>query len=87
MWSNKRLKVRFFRDTDAPPLMEWLNTLAPAEDVYSAAQLIHQRRMLPARRRPLWLTAVVDGAPVGLSIVGARGTDLELIRVALALEE
>ena len=29
----------------------------------------------------------VDGAPVGLSIVGARGTDLELIRVALALEE
>ena len=30
---------------------------------------------------------VVDGAPVGLSIVGARGTDLDLIRVALALEE
>ncbi|MGI4802733.1 MAG: amidase [Janthinobacterium lividum] len=29
----------------------------------------------------------VDGAPVGLSIVGARGTDLDLIRVALALEE
>lgn len=30
---------------------------------------------------------VVDGAPVGLSIVGARGADLDLIRVALALEE
>ncbi len=28
----------------------------------------------------------VDGAPVGLSIVGARGADLDLIRVALALE-
>lgn len=30
---------------------------------------------------------VVDGAPVGLSIVGARGADLDLIRVALALED
>ena len=29
--------------------------------------------------------ATVAGAPVGLSIIGARGTDLELIRVAVAL--
>jgi amidase len=28
----------------------------------------------------------VDGAPVGLSIIGARGTDLDLIRIAVALE-
>ncbi|KST59409.1 glutamyl-tRNA amidotransferase [Methylobacterium sp. GXS13] len=28
----------------------------------------------------------VDGAPVGLSIIGARGSDLNLIRTALALE-
>ena len=30
--------------------------------------------------------ATVDGAPVGLSIIGGRGTDLDLIRVAIALE-
>ena len=30
--------------------------------------------------------ATVEGAPVGLSIIGARGTDLELMRVAIALE-
>jgi amidase len=30
--------------------------------------------------------AVVDGAPVGLSIVGGRGTDMTLMRVALAME-
>lgn len=30
--------------------------------------------------------AHVDGAPVGLSILGARGTDLDLIRLAVALE-
>jgi amidase len=30
--------------------------------------------------------ATVDGAPVGLSIIGARGSDLELLRVALAFE-
>ena len=29
----------------------------------------------------------VEGAPVGLSIVGGRGTELDLMRVALALEE
>jgi amidase len=28
--------------------------------------------------------ATVDGAPVGLSIVGGRGTDMALLRVALA---
>jgi amidase len=30
--------------------------------------------------------ATVDGAPVGLSIIGARGSDLELLRVAVAFE-
>jgi amidase len=30
--------------------------------------------------------ATVDGAPVGLSIIGARGTDLDLLRVAVAFE-
>ncbi|MBE7199751.1 MAG: glutamyl-tRNA amidotransferase, partial [Parafilimonas terrae] len=30
--------------------------------------------------------AHVDGAPVGLSILGARGSDLDLIRLAVALE-
>lgn len=30
--------------------------------------------------------ATVDGAPVGLSIVGGRGADLDLIRIAVALE-
>jgi amidase len=30
--------------------------------------------------------ATVDGAPVGLSIIGAHGSDLGLLRVALALE-
>ena len=31
--------------------------------------------------------AMVDGAPVGLSVVGARGTDMSLLRVALAMED
>ena len=30
--------------------------------------------------------ALVDGAPVGLSILGARGADLDLLRTAVALE-
>ena len=30
--------------------------------------------------------ATVDGAPVGLSVIGARGADLGLMRVALAME-
>ncbi len=30
---------------------------------------------------------VVNGAPIGLSIVGGRGADLDLMRVALALED
>jgi amidase len=30
--------------------------------------------------------ATVDCAPVGLSIIGGRGTDLDLMRVAVALE-
>ena len=61
-----RLTVRAFRDSDAPRLAEWLDGLAPAEDVYTPALLVHQRRMLPARRRPLWLVAVLDGEPVGI---------------------
>ena len=60
------MRVRPFRDADAPALAEWLDALAPAEDVYTAAVLVHQRRMAPARGRPLWLVAVQDGAPVGL---------------------
>lgn len=61
-----RLTVRPFQDADAPQLAEWLDPLAPAEDVYTAALLVHQRRMLPGRRRPLWLVAVLDGERVGL---------------------
>jgi GNAT superfamily N-acetyltransferase len=60
------VQVRPFRDADAPALAEWLDALAPAEDVYTAALLVHQRRMLPARRRPVWLVALRDGEPVGL---------------------
>jgi GNAT superfamily N-acetyltransferase len=71
------VKVRRFRNTDAPQLVEWLAQLAPAEDVYTAAQLVHWRRMLPVRSRPLWLVATIDGAPVGLGreepqILGSR---------------
>jgi len=60
------LTIRAFRDADAPRLAEWLDTLAPAEDVCTAAGLVHQRHMLPARRQPLWRVAVLDGEPVGL---------------------
>ncbi len=72
-----RLTVRPFQDADALQLTEWLDSLAPAEDVYTAASLVHQRRMLPVRRRPLWLVAVLDGERVGLGreepqIFGAR---------------
>ncbi len=60
------------------------------------------RELMPLRERISCLTshggltgvpqvnipgAIVDGAPVGLSIVGGRDTDLDLMRVALALEE
>ena len=31
--------------------------------------------------------ATADGAPVGVSIIGARGSDLDLLRVAVAFEE
>jgi amidase len=31
--------------------------------------------------------ATAGGAPVGLSIIGARGSDLDLLRVAVAFEE
>jgi GNAT superfamily N-acetyltransferase len=72
-----RLSVRPFRDADAPQLAEWLDRLSPAEDVYTAALLVHQRRMLPGRRRPLWLVALLDGEPIGFGreepqIFGAR---------------
>jgi mycothiol synthase len=60
------LKIRRFRDADAAPLAEWLAGLAPAEEVVTALWIVHQRRMLPARKRPLWLVAVVNGEPVGL---------------------
>lgn len=61
-----RVTIRAFRDADAPRLAEWLDALAPAEEVYTAASLLHQRRRLPARRRPLWLVALADGELVGL---------------------
>ena len=60
------MQVRPFRDADAPALAEWLDALAPAEDVYTPALLVHQRRMAPARGRPLWLVAIHGGKPVGL---------------------
>jgi amidase len=31
--------------------------------------------------------ATVDGAPIGLSIIGAQGSDLDLLRVAVAFEQ
>jgi GNAT superfamily N-acetyltransferase len=40
--------------------------LGLAEEVYSPARLVHQRRMLSARSRVLWLVAVVDNQPVAL---------------------
>jgi GNAT superfamily N-acetyltransferase len=61
-----QLKIRPFRNSDAERLAEWLDALAPAEDVFTPAVVVHQRRMLPAREHPLWLVAVVDGEPVGL---------------------
>jgi GNAT superfamily N-acetyltransferase len=57
-----RLTVRPFQDTDAPQLAEWLHSLAPADDVYTAASLVHQRRMHPGRRRPLWLVPRMEPA-------------------------
>lgn len=61
-----RPQVRPFRDADATGLAAWLDPLAPAEEVYSPAFLVHQRRRLPASRRPLWVVAVLDREPVGL---------------------
>jgi GNAT superfamily N-acetyltransferase len=61
-----RLSIRPFREADADALAEWLDALAPAEDVITPAMLVHQRRMHSPKRRPLWLVAVADGLPVGL---------------------
>jgi GNAT superfamily N-acetyltransferase len=61
-----RLGIRPFRDGDAEALAQWLDPLAHADDVWTAASLIHQRRLAPRRLRTLWLVAVVDGVPVGL---------------------
>jgi GNAT superfamily N-acetyltransferase len=58
--------IRPFRDTDAEALALWLDPLAHADDVWTPAVLVHQRRMAPRRLRTLWLVAVVDGEPVGL---------------------
>jgi len=60
------LNIRPFRDRDSPELAEWLDKLAPADDVYTAAYLIHERRVPPRRERPVWLVAVLNGEPVGL---------------------
>lgn len=43
-----------------------MDQLGLAEEVYTPARLVHQRRMLPARGRPSWLVAVVDNEPVAL---------------------
>ncbi len=61
------MKIQPFRDLDAPALAEWMAQLAPAEDVYTTPLLVHQRRMLPRRRHPLWLVAWLEGEPVGLA--------------------
>jgi mycothiol synthase len=61
-----RLRVRHFRAADAARLVTWLDPLTPAEDVLTPGSLLHQRRMLPARRHPLWLVALADGEPIGL---------------------
>ncbi|MBO0887057.1 MAG: GNAT family N-acetyltransferase [Acidimicrobiales bacterium] len=65
-------RIRPFRETDAPELVRWLGELAPAEDVYTAASLVHLRRSLPRRRRPRWLVALLDGEPVGLGQDGPQ---------------
>lgn len=59
------IRIHPFRDTDAGPLAEWLDSLSPADDVTTPAGLVHQRRILPRRGRPLWLVAMSDGGPVG----------------------
>jgi GNAT superfamily N-acetyltransferase len=61
-----RLRIRPFREADAPRLAEWLDALTYAEDVCTATSLVHQRRMLPAWRRPLWLVAVRGADVVGI---------------------
>jgi GNAT superfamily N-acetyltransferase len=68
-------RIRAFREDDAASLVRWLEPLAPAEDVYSVGGLLHQRRALPHRRRPLWLVALVDGEPVGLGQDGPQVFD------------
>jgi GNAT superfamily N-acetyltransferase len=47
-------------------LAEWLDALAPAEEVYTAASVLHARQTLPERRRPLWLVGLLNGKPVAL---------------------
>ena len=46
--------------------MEWLGALAPAEEIYTADWLVHQRRSLPRRGRPFWLVAVEGNEVIGL---------------------
>jgi GNAT superfamily N-acetyltransferase len=58
--------IRPFRDGDAEALAQWLDPLAHADDVWTPAVLVHQRRMAPRRLCTLWLVAVADGEPVGL---------------------
>jgi GNAT superfamily N-acetyltransferase len=67
-----RARIRLFRQTDAGGLVRWLGELAPADDVFTAAGLLHQRQMLPRRQRPLWLVAVVGAEPVGLAQDGPQ---------------
>jgi GNAT superfamily N-acetyltransferase len=60
-------KIRRFRAADAPHLAEWIDQLAPADDIYTSSMLVHQRYMVPRRRQPLWLVALIDDQPVGLA--------------------
>jgi GNAT superfamily N-acetyltransferase len=43
-----------------------MDQIGLAEEVFTPARLVHQRRMLPARGRSSWLVAIVDNEPVAM---------------------
>ncbi len=61
-----------------------LSTLGPLRDQISCLTSHGGLTGVPQVNLP---GATVAGAPVGLSIIGARGADLELLRVALEWEK
>jgi len=68
----------------APPVGQALSVLDPLRDRITClcaqgGHAGHPQVSLPG--------ATVDGLPVGLSIIGARGSDATLVAVARALEE